>query len=140
MEIIDKIEEAANMFGYDMRGCEHCEYGIIAEPDIHSVTGPLYLKRAIAASQGSVLFCKCGAGKAAEKHIADILIKIPAQNIRPGSRAILTRVRDDGTIIWSTGNSPYKFVPPSLVEEVTKVVNRPPEMHQEKKEEEDDIF
>ena len=113
------------LWGYDPRGCGLCSYGIVAEPDTEHICAPLFMRRAIAASRGAVLFCTCPAGKAMEGFVADTLAKIPAWWLDGNDKNVL-EMNGKGRPRWRSGTPPKYYVPPHIVKAVLKEVDRLP--------------
>jgi len=131
------MDEIELQLGFAPGGCENCSYGIVSEPELDLIAGPLYLTRAIAAAHGAVLFCDCRSGELAREYTSRILRRIPAHFLDQDNRLILGAERNDGSIIWHNGTCPKGYVPRTLVEAVVELINQPPTVHGAEREEED---
>jgi len=122
------LDEMADSFGYDPRGCGKCKYGILSEPDTSSVAAPLYLRRAIAASMGLVLFCDCDAGRAQERYMEKILKRIPAYMLRKQNKGTMVTKREQG-YYWTAGSAPLAYVSSNIVQAVYDAIEAVPSIH-----------
>ncbi len=55
------------------RGCDHCKFGIVSQPDVWHCGVPPFIARAMARDIGGlchVVYCDCEAGKRTEKYDA----------------------------------------------------------------------
>lgn len=130
-------------YGYDPSGCDSCDWGIVSEPPgLDSVKAPEYLKRAIAAAHGAIVFCDCEAGKSAYRSVEETLSKIPASQIDGKFTSLPLKEAGKGKYIWSTGHSPIGYVPPTIVSAVLRAINEKPTFHgaEAQERDEEDIF
>ncbi len=123
--------EIIKHLGFDPAGCEHCNYGIVAEPDTEHVVAPLWMRRAIAASRGAVLFCDCGSGKATERHVGKDLMKIPAYMLNDKDKSEMLRENEQGRYFWAEGQAPDVYVPSTTVRAILDVTEASPTVHME---------
>ena len=125
-------EDIIEHLGYDPAGCEHCSYGIVAEPDTEQVTAPLWLRRAIAASRGAVLFCGCRVGQSAERQVGKNLQRIPAYMLTTNDKSALLVKNEKGGYSWSGVQAPAVYVPSTTVRAVLDVIEAAPTIHMER--------
>lgn len=123
--------QLVEMLGYDPAGCDHCSYGIVAEPDTRHVPVPLYLRRAIAASQGQVLFCDCQAGQAQRSLMERYLKRIPAYFLDAQDKSRMVEKRSGG-YRWVSGTCPLYYIPDTTLRAVLDAIAEAPPVHLEK--------
>lgn len=121
--------EIIEIIGYNPHGCVNCQYGIVSEPDTSRIPAPLYLKRCIAAAHGSIIFCKCEAGRHAEAYIGKKMMEISAHFLTPNSRLIVLQERSDGLPKWINGRAPHGYISSNLVKTVIDAIEKPPPIH-----------
>lgn len=126
----DGIAFFEEQFGYNPKGCDKCQWGIVAEPDMDSINAPLWMARATAAAMGEVVFCTCGAGHAEERRIGEILKKIPAMWFDDKPKGHMVEKSKRGGYRWVTGDAPKGYIPEAVVQQVRAAIDTLPTFHE----------